>query len=425
MQLELRQGQAKQLEALAAGMFFLLLVALMPGLTGFGWDIECLKNWSVYIQEHGLRNAYGSGTDYLPFYQYVLWVFAKAMGSAEAINQRFYFLRISTLIFDFWSLYILYRWIDRRHAYLLILVLAIGNVSYSYNTLLWGQIDTVWTAFSFAALYYAWRLRATLSAVCMVLALLTKLQAVIFVPLWAILFCHAIAVAEPGGRLKKAGIAIVGAVVVGTLLFVPFMLGEGGVASVWKVVTLASARFPRLTLSADNMWPWLIKNAGELSDKPVVFAGITYKQVGIITFFLTSAFAMWPVARQAIVSVSNRAPHQQAGLDRQLIWLSGALVSILFFYCNTEMHERYAHAAGIFLTAYAFYSGKWGPLILFSIAQFLNLEVVLRWFALKNYGTVIFHPRIVSAIFLAAIVWSFVLLYRRHFLLRASTAAPQ
>jgi Gpi18-like mannosyltransferase len=397
---------------MAICLFFLLLVMLMPGLHGFGFDNEFWVQWANYNREQGLRNAYGSGTDYLPFHQYILWAYGKLMATPQATAERLHYLRLVTLAFEFLSLYFLYRWLDRSSRYLTILVLAIGNIAYSYNTLIWAQVDAVWTAFVFAGLYLAWRGKLRWSAVLFVMGLCTKVQAVVFLPLWCIVFVHA-AARRPNNRWREAAIAILLAVIAGALLFLPFAFGRGGLSTIWDVIIRSASRFPRLTLSADNMWPWLIANAGELPDSLTLW-GITYKQIGLIIFFLTSAVAMWPTFTQLSYVRSGRLIVSTDRPDRQLLWLGGALVSLLFFYCNTQMHERYAYPAGIFLIAYAFYSGRWIPLILFSIAHFLNLEVIMRWLALPNYDTLIFHPRFVSAIFFVTILWLYVLLYKRH-----------
>lgn len=415
----LQQSKKTPAEFIAAAIFFLFIVVMLPGTAGYDIDDKFWLAWLNFIHEHGLRNTYSSGTDYMPVYQYVLWAYSKFAGSPEIIAERIYYLKVVTLAFDFFSLYLLYKWIDRRYSYLLILIIALGNVGYSYNTIIWGQIDTIWTAFVFAALYFAWIEKLTASAVCFVLALCTKLQAIIFLPHWLILFSCAVIATESVRRLQQILVAVASASIIGAILFVPFAFGEGGLGAIWKVILLAADRFPRLSLSADNMWCWLIRRAGEISDREEAIAGVSYKAIGIVVFFVTSAAALWPLVANAIRAVYRRDSNVAQRLDRELIWLSAGIVGVLFFYCNTQMHERYAYPAGIFFTAVGFYANRWAPLILFSIAQFLNLEVITRWLRLKNYHTLIFHPRFVSAIFLASIVWAFVLLYKRYFRLRA------
>ncbi len=45
---------------------------------------------------------------------------------------------------------------------------------------------------------------------------------------------------------------------------------------------------------------------------------------------------------------------------------------------------------------------------------FLNMEKVLQFMALPNYGTLIFNPRFISGIYLAAIILLYINLYRKH-----------
>jgi hypothetical protein len=86
------------------------------------------------------------------------------------------------------------------------------------------------------------------------------------------------------------------------------------------------------------------------------------------------------------------------------------------------MHERYAHSAFIFITAYAFYRGRYGPYVLFSIAYLLNLERVLEWFELPSYGTLLFDPRLIAALYAGGMVWTAAQLYQSLRLTRGEQA---
>jgi hypothetical protein len=48
---------------------FLFISILFPYLPGHEADNNLWIAWTRHIYVHGLKNAYGSGTDYLPFYQ--------------------------------------------------------------------------------------------------------------------------------------------------------------------------------------------------------------------------------------------------------------------------------------------------------------------------------------------------------------------
>lgn len=411
------KGAGPGREWLAVGLCFLLLSALAPAIWGFGYDFECFEKWVNYTHINGLRNAYGSGTDYPPFYQYILWAFGRFAGSPEAVHERLALLKIPTLLFDFGSLYILYHWLDKRYSFLWVLVVALGNIAYSYDTLIWGQIDAIWMGFVFAALFFAWRRQVVIGTVCIVLACCTKLQSIIFLPLWALLSLYVLASLIPAIRWRKVGLSIAAACLITGALVIPFTLGTGGLAAIRDIVTLAAKRFPTLTLSADNIWPLVIRRAGEISDEAESIRGITYKWLGILLFTLASVVSLLPLLVQMRIETRTK----RFGVpDRQLIWLCGAITGLAFFYFNTEMHERYAYPAGIFLSAYSFYTRKWWPLLLYSLALFLNLEVIMKWLALPNYGTLIFQPRFVAALYTITFAWLLLLLVKRGRELKAN-----
>jgi hypothetical protein len=125
-------------QKLLAAMLFLFLVAIIPGLKGVWVDLRFWHAWLLHINKEGLANTYASGTDYPPVYQYILWIFTLLAGNEEAILKYTGYLRVFTIAADFWALWIVYKWIDRRIDYLFVLLFTYLNIGYSYNTLIWG-----------------------------------------------------------------------------------------------------------------------------------------------------------------------------------------------------------------------------------------------------------------------------------------------
>ena len=74
------------------------------------------------------------------------------------------------------------------------------------------------------------------------------------------------------------------------------------------------------------------------------------------------------------------------------------MVYLLFYFFNTEIHERYCHPAFIFITAFAFFTGEFFVYILFSIMYFLTLEYSMAQLRLQNYDTLIFNLKFLAAI---------------------------
>ena len=80
------------------------------------------------------------------------------------------------------------------------------------------------------------------------------------------------------------------------------------------------------------------------------------------------------------------------------------------------MHERYFHPAMISLAAYAFYSGRFFPFILASIAYFINLERICWYLAMHNdvyMKSFFMDSRFVAALYLVLFFMMFYSLYSK------------
>ncbi|MNT40088.1 hypothetical protein D3C72_1763810 [compost metagenome] len=125
-------------------------------------------------------------------------------------------------------------------------------------------------------------------------------------------------------------------------------------------------------------------------------------------FVVTGFISLWPLLRYVAV---RRIMGRACVLPKESIWIMAALLALLFFYCNTQMHERYSYPAFIFIAAYSFYRKDFLPYILFSYAFFMNMEFVLRWLNLDNYKTAIFNRTLISGIYGVVIAYLWYRLY--------------
>lgn len=397
---------------MASALFFAFLCALMPGLPGFAGDMEIWKIWATHNATQGLPNAYDSGTNYTPLYHYILWLFGIVMNTPEAIGRYITFIRVFTLLAEFGGLYLVYRWCERTTDYLIILFISILNIGYSYNTLIWGQVDAIPAALSFATLYYLHRGKAIVSGAMLILAVNMKLQAIIFLPLWGLLYMEYLARTR---RWNDAVLTIVVMAGLQGLILLPFAFSPHGLTQVWhNAVTLVGA-YTEVSVNAHNVWYFVFPDTHDrLSmDDTMPFIGeLSYRTAGLILFCTTAFAAFLPLLRIALRQISSkRAIGSGEPPAGALVLITAALTTLLFFYFNTEMHERYSHFAAIFLTAYAFSTRRWLAYILFSIAYFLNLEEVMRWLGLPNYGTLIFNQQFISGVFAFTIIVLFRELY--------------
>ena len=118
---------------------FIFITYLMPFVIGHESDKIFWITWATHIYNKGLSNAYDSGTDYLPLYQYFLFFFGKFFKSAEAVAVNINYLRCLTLVFEFLGLWYVYKWVDKQFSYFLIAIFSLLNIAFSYNTVFWGE----------------------------------------------------------------------------------------------------------------------------------------------------------------------------------------------------------------------------------------------------------------------------------------------
>ena len=75
-----------------------LILFILPR-SGFYSDLKCFSNWATYSSQHGIGNIYDSDSDYLPLYQYILFLFGKFIHIPEKIELYNYNLKLITFPF--------------------------------------------------------------------------------------------------------------------------------------------------------------------------------------------------------------------------------------------------------------------------------------------------------------------------------------
>lgn len=362
-------------------VLFIVLAFVANLFPGQKFDKTCWQEWAVQIYKHGLPNAYGAAWDnnYPPLFQYILYGYVQLQGSEEAVRENIANLRVFALFFDFLGIWYMYKWLDGKPRYLFILLLCMLNLGFSFNTIIWGQYDGVFSALSFIALYYAHRRHMVMSAVFMVLALNMKLQAIVFVPVWGLLWCFNLVEQK---NWKTIVLPIGSMLAVQALLLVPFIQKPNGLQEVWHVLMGAVDYYPQVSLNAFNIW-YLVAPADPMTikDSAIFVWGMTYKQLGLLLFFFASFLVLLPMLLLLFRKMRNSTLWPEA----RLLWLVCALISLFFFFFNTQMHERYVHPAMIFLTAYTLCTKRWVAYVILSVAYVFSLERVMVGFEMDAW----------------------------------------
>ncbi|MDJ0364270.1 hypothetical protein QMK33_03845 [Hymenobacter sp. H14-R3] len=388
-------------------LLFLFMLLLVPR-SGNTYDMGFWVRWATHIFEHGLGNVYQLQDDtYNPFYQYILWVYAHMMGSVEKIQYYFHWLKAFPLLFDFVGAFWAASLVQERNRRFGLALMLLLNIAYVYNSIVWGQIDGIYSFFAFGAIVLAVKQRTAGSVMLYVLALATKTQAIIFLPplllLWLPPWWH---------RPRQAVQAVLAGTTLTVLLLAPFIWWswESYLPRIIENNLGVIDIFPRLSMNCYNLWYLLVPEDVMYTIYDThAFAGLTYHKWGLLLFFVSSGLVLLPL----IVATWQSLRHAAARPTSALVLLTCGAIPLLFGFFNTQMHERYWHGAIIFLAAYAFVSNNYWPYVVGSIAYFLNLEAVLRHLELLKYGgTLLFDPRFVAGTFGLAILLAVLKIYQ-------------
>ena len=383
---------------------FLLYSCLSVIYQGYTGDMNCWRLWATHHLKYGVGHAYESGTDYLPLYHYVLFIFAKIQGSPEAIANHIYQLRYFTLFVEFIAGFFLlkltydkYKNPDQSVVYTMFYF---ANIFMFYNTVVWGQIDGIQAGLVFISFFFAYKQKIGWSVSFYVLAVNLKLQAIVFLPVIGLMLLPVVA---DRFSLKNLMQWLAFPIYIQFFILVPFIVA-GDTDKLRAVVIESVGKYPMVSMNAFNIWYLLLGDDLMNTSDTWTFGGISYHRWGLWMFFISSFFALFYLLKinyQRIRNIKNTL-----SLEKTLI-IAG-LIPLLFFYFNTQMHKRYAHPALIFTAGYAVLSKHFFPFVMLSIAYFINLEAVLNQFHLFGFDYI---RELCSVLYLIVIILLFIELY--------------
>lgn len=358
-----------------------------------GFDKYFWIDWANDIANHGLGAIYHNPeVNYHPFILYLLEVFT--WFQPDINKDTISGFKSIVILFDLATLGLVVWLLDKFGKSLWWVLVLLLNPAFWYNTIVWGQTDGIYTFFVFAAIVAAMNQHISLGAIFFLLALNTKMQAIIFLPLFIVWAIH---------QKEKIDWLRVG-VIVGALevvIFLPFII-SGNLFVSLRAITYASIdQYPVLSRNAHNLWYMLF-------DDPFNTPDDHFKYLGMAFFVGLYALAIWQFILKLKKSFNE-------GGKLWLVCLVAALVVLIFFFFNTQMHERYVHSAVLFLGLWTILSEKLSLYVLVSLAYLINLESVMQFgkYFLKdvseNYGM---DPILASILFLLAVISSFTLLFR-------------
>jgi hypothetical protein len=407
---------------MGAAVFAFALVLRYPFVAepGFPADQAQFVMWSARATSSGVASVYalrpdGSGRrfcNYPPGYVYVLRllggvyerlapehaVLDEALGwdllrgsSTPATRLAVALHKTPAIIADALLAALLVVWLSRRTD---LRLAALVGAAYAampvviHNSALWGQVDAIPTLLMVASLEMARRRRAGWMAALAALAVLTKAQAAVLLPVW---LAAAILANRMDWRawLTTAGVAAV----IAAIVLLPFV---GVLDGVWAAYAGAANYYPYTHLNGFSAWflgnPLLESHLTAelprfyLRDYLPGPLGISPRHWGLFGVLL-----LWTIVAVALLRRRNAehpsrgihpAPNEPAkpgvetsrpeGDDSALLW-AARLLPLVFFVLSTQMHERYLYPA-VAIWAWAFVPSVrwWIGWVLLALAAAIN-----------------------------------------------------
>jgi Gpi18-like mannosyltransferase len=248
------------------------------------------------------------------------------------------------------------RWLSGRQAAVCAAAVLI-NPGLAYDTAVWGQVDSIHTAFMAAAVLGMLRRRPGWAGAGALLALLTKAQSLVVLPILAL------GLVRGGWRAWK--LALIGGLLAAALVLMP--LAGAPLFDIVRVYLGSADVRPLTTNAAYNLWYLVGAIAGapgrDVPDLAPVLGWLTPRHLGLLLFSLWVAFVL-----------GRLVPRR----DPAATWLGCAAVSFGFFFLATQMHERYAYPAVAF-AALPIWQSRFHAALFAGLSLAFLANLVLVW----------------------------------------------
>lgn len=390
---------------LAAALAVRLVLMPLPDPADFDLSTFWLP-WMAYGAEHGLAQLYLSGqppVNYPPLFLALLAGLGKLYGLLVPgfgyTPLQSVLIKLPAVLADLAVGGLLYRAAlsvaaqssittparagDASSHALLAAGLWLFNPAIIYVSAFWAQVDSIHTLWMVAALLAALAGRWGWSGVLMGLALLSKLHAIVLLPLLLVLAL----------RYSPRAIAL-GALGLGVVLMLgllPLAL-SGALTSVLAAYFGAIGYYPLLSVNAYNGWFIVQSLSAQVFNQAIldtarVAGPVTLRWLGLGLLAAYTALLLgllWPRLTQgpahAVRGMVSTSRDWLAPQVQLLVFFAAGLLFFGFFSLATEMHERYGLPALAFLTLPAAVSRRvlWPYLLLTAVWSF-NLVRVFPW----------------------------------------------
>ena len=359
------------------GVICLLANILCTYAEGYDGDQSFWVGWTQQLVDGGFGNFRGN---YPPVYVFWLWIVAHIHDLFGIGIGKTFFMKFMCLWPVYFSHVFLLDWLCRfmdrfhypewkRHALAGFIAL---NPALLLAGPVWGQVDLFPVMLAVSSVYCMARRRtAVLAPMLFVLALLTKFQMILFLPVFGGLFLK-------HWRYSWRGLVFIIPAVL--LVLLPYALGGNLLKMLSRAYVQTTGEYPYATFNAANLWYlW----AGNVAPDNVPVSGLSEHGLGFlfkpsilgkVLFILVSVFTL-------IKTLFSR--------NIRTIWGLAFLNALAFFTVLPGMHERYllyAIPAGLcWLVWDTRRAGLWCTLATFASAVNVMLIISFKGRSVWNF----------------------------------------
>jgi len=386
---------------------FILFLIIMPHYF-FVHDQMTFARWIDWINTGGMVNIYKHDeVNYLPIYLYILEIFGKSFATYQQLFTNLYYLKPISLMFDFGAVVLIYKILGKLKLPKSRILFVVLNIFFFYNTLFWGQIDSIHTFFLFFSFYLIISKKFLTGILAYVLAINIKYQSLIYGPIFLIILLPHF-IKNPKSILKYFLISVL----LEALILLPYLARGGDLISLFNVLKNSVGFFPYISMNAFNLWFIIVGPGRAWEVDSQTFVVLSYRTWGLILFGIGYLIALIPSIKLVIKKIKTKTLFEWKDINKVL--LAFVLTTYSFFFFTTQMHERYIHPAIVFAALWALLNRKYWVYLIMTFCYFANMEKILEFLPLNHEAIFLFSSRFIALLYGAGLVWAYYYLYQEQ-----------
>jgi len=358
-----RANEVNELVALSFALTAVAALLIVRGALFYfqSWDyLNFLSGWISDYRSMSFSEALGTNVgNYNPPYMYILNMISSIGGS------DLYLIKSVSVVFDILLAYFVMKIVslktERLNMLILAVVLAFAIPTVVLNSAMWAQCDSIYSAFSLGAVYFALRGRSKMSYVFIALALSFKLQAAFILPIFIIFIIKK--------KIKLSDCYMFFAVYLAMLL--PALIAGAHIRDLLLVYFNQSVTYNYLTLNAINIWQFV---------EHVPFA----ENVRFANFKIAGLF----ISGLAVLSLLYFTYVNREKLVKTVDYIRLTfLFAVILPFLLPQMHDRFFYMADVLsLTVFLYDKRRWFvPIVTVFCSYTVYASYLMGWTVFTDY----------------------------------------